>query len=90
MRSLEMSQKTVDFCRRGNSVVGLASQKWQKSVMHPCVRCVAINCGSDAKHRGPATPRFQAAFQTGAGACPEWGGERTLRRKDKVARRMHA
>jgi len=27
MRSLEMSQKTADFCWKGNSVVGLASQK---------------------------------------------------------------
>ena len=27
MRSLEMPQKTADFRRRGNRVVGLASQK---------------------------------------------------------------
>lgn len=35
-------------------------EKWQKSVMHPCVRCVSLICGSDAKHRGPATRRSGA------------------------------
>lgn len=31
--------------------------------MHPCVRCVIINCGSDAKHRGPknAAPAIERA-----------------------------
>ena len=35
--------------------------------MHPCVGCVTINCGSDAKHRGPTTSRFEVAFQKGDG-----------------------
>ncbi len=41
-------------------------EKWRKSVMHPCVGCVTIICGSDAKHRGPATSRIGAGYQTGA------------------------
>ena len=41
MRSLEMSQKTADFYRRGNSVVGLASQKVAEKRYAP-VRKVCI------------------------------------------------
>ena len=38
---------------RQRALPGRTLEKWQKSAMHPCVRCVIIICGSDAKHRGP-------------------------------------
>lgn len=61
MRSLEMSQKTVDFCRQGSDVVGLASQKVAEKRYAPVrkvcdhnlwVRCEASRPGGGATANG--------------------------------------
>lgn len=46
-------------------------EKWQKSAIHPCVRCVSPICGSDAKHRGP---KIRLGSYESLGAIDRFGG----------------